>query len=103
MGVMGSIQLEYKDYVVDYGANQDAVQLGFRFAHRIVDNFSLYAGTTWTTFLDGEAFVEHWFGPMAGVAWTFPNFGMISIGFEGEFSGSDWQSYGGQVTMVFPF
>ena len=100
---MGSIKLEYKDYIVDYGASQDAIQVGVRYAHRIVDNFSLYAGTTWTTFLDGQAYVPHWFGPMAGVAWTFPNFGIISLGFEGEFDGSNWQSYGGQVTMVFPF
>ena len=100
---LGSIRLEYKDYIVDYGTSQDAVQVGARIAYRIVDNFSVYAGTTWTTFLDGKSYVKDWFGPMAGVAWTFPNFGIISIGFEGEFGGSDWQSYGGQVTMVFPF
>ena len=98
-----SIRLEYKDYIVDYATTQDAIQLGIRYAYRLSGNCALYAGTSWSRMLDGKAYVPDWFTPQAGLAWTFPNGGMISLGFEGQFGQNDWQSYGGQVSLVIPF
>ena len=100
---MDSIRLEYKDYILDYGATQDAIQLGIRYAYQVAGNCALYAGTSWSRLLDGNAYVPDWFTPQAGVAWTFADGGMISLGFEGQFGQNDWQSYGGQLTLVIPF
>ena len=100
---MDSIRLEYKDYIIDYGTTQDAIQLGIRYAYQLGGNCALYAGTSWSRMLDGNAYVPDWFTPQAGIAWTFGNGGIISLGFEGQFGQNDWQSYGGQLTFVIPF
>ena len=94
---------QYKDYILDYGTTQDAIQLGIRYAYQVAGNCALYAGTSWSRLLDGNAYVPDWFTPQAGVAWTFADGGMISLGFEGQFGQNDWQSYGGQLTLVIPF
>ncbi len=98
-----SISLSYEEYVVDYGASQDVLSFGARLARKLGDGFCAYAGTTWNTTLDGDAYISDWFEPMAGVAWQFDDGGTLNVGFEGEFGDQDWQAWGGQVSLSFPF
>ena len=100
---LDSIRLEYDSYVVDYASSQDAIQLAARYALRLGEGCAVYAGTAWSRMLDGNAYVPEWFTPQAGVVWNFPDGGMISIGFEGQFGDNDWTSYGGQISIVIPF
>ena len=100
---LDSVRLEYDDYIVDYGRGQDAIQLGARYAFRFDDHCAVYAGGGWSHILDGDAYVPDWITSQAGIAWTFPDGGMISIGFDGQFGGDDWRSYGGQLSLLIPF
>ena len=74
-----------------------------RYALGIDDGCAVYVGGGWSRILDGNAYVPDWVTTQAGIAWTFPDGSLISIGFEGQFAKNDWRSYGGQVSLVFPF
>ena len=100
---LDSIRLEYDDYIVDYGGTQEALQFGLRYALGIGDGCAVYVGGGWSRILDGNAYVPDWTTTQAGLAWTFPNGSLISIGFEGQFARNDWRSYGGQISLMFPF
>ena len=98
-----SVSLHYQGYTVDYGASQDVLSFGGRVARRLGDGLLAYVGTTWSTTLDGDAYVSSWFEPMAGVAWQFEDGGSLNLGFEGGFGDNGWQTWGGQVSLRFPF
>lgn len=100
---LSSIQLEYDDYVFDYGTDEDMMQVGFRMARKIGDNVSFYGGTTYSKFINVDAYIDDWFSPNLGFSWSLDNGGLISLGFEGDFAGSDWRGYGMQFTFVLPF
>ena len=71
-----SIRLEYDGHIVDCGGSR---------------------------ILDGNAYVADRVTTQAGIAWTSPDGGMISPGFEMQSARNDWRSHGGQVSLVFPF
>jgi hypothetical protein len=100
---LASIQLEYDDYIFDYGADEDFLQVGFRMAHKIGKNVSFYGGTTYSRFINVDAFTTDWFSPNLGFAWTLKKGGLVTLGFEGDFAGSDWKGYGAQLSFVIPF
>lgn len=74
---LDSVRLEYDDHIVDYGRG-------------------------WSHILDGDAYLPDGITSQAGIAWTFPDGGMISIGFDRQSGGDDWRSYGSQLSLLIP-
>ena len=100
---LSSIQLDYDDYVFDYGTDEDMMQVGFRMARKIGGNVSFYGGTMYSKFINVDAYIDDWFSPNLGFSWSLDNGGLLSLGFEGDFAGSNWKGYGVQFTFVLPF
>jgi hypothetical protein len=96
-----STELDVDEYTIDPGVEQQILKLGGKVVYRFTDGAAVYAGGTWTDFLE-EAAVDNYVTPVAGVAWQLKNGAHISLGYEGDF-GDDYESHGGRLTFQLPF
>lgn len=96
-----STKLDVDDYSIDPGISQTILKLGGKVLFRMNRGAAIYAGATWTDFLE-DAAVDNYTSPVAGFAWQFHNGANITLGYEGDF-GEDYEAHGGRLTFQLPF
>lgn len=96
-----SATLDVDEYEIDPGIDQQILKLGGKAVYRFTDGAAIYAGATWTDFLE-DAAVDDYITPVAGVAWQLHNGAHLAIGYEGDF-GDDYEAHGGRVSFQLPF
>lgn len=101
IGYFDGQNLHFGDYEFDPGVSQSILKLGGKVSKRIGDKAFVYAGATWSDFLE-DAAVDDWWTPTAGLGFRFRNGGVISVGYQGNFA-DDLTTTGGRIDISLPF
>lgn len=96
-----STELDVEDYTIDPGIDQQILKLGGKALYRFTEGAAIYAGGTWTDFLE-DAAVDDYVTPIAGLAWQLKGGAHLTLGYEGDFA-DNYDAHGGRVSFQFPF
>ena len=78
-------QIEIGDYSFDPGVEQQILKIGGKVDKRIGQNSFVYAGITWSDFLQ-EAAVDDFWSPLAGLGFYWANGSTLTIAYEGDYA-----------------
>lgn len=93
--------LEISGYSFDPGVKQQILKIGGKVSKRIGDKGFIFAGATWTDFLD-DAGVDTYWSPTAGIGFQFRSGGVLSIGYDGDIA-DDFTRHGARIDLSFSF
>lgn len=94
-------RLKLNSYEFDPGVSQQILKLGGKAVYSVGQKLDLYAGVTYTEFLQ-DAAVGHYWSPTGGVSFVFRNGANITLGYEGDFA-SDFERHGARLGVTLPF
>ncbi len=100
-GIYEGETLAFSDFEIDPGVSQQIIKNGVKGLWRFAEGWHLYAGASYTNFLD-DAAVQGYLTPIGGVGFTKAGGSGIEAGITGDF-GDDYSSFGGRVGIRLAF
>jgi hypothetical protein len=94
-------EVEFQDVSIDPGVSQTMLKNGLRASLRLAAGLRVYAGASYTNYLD-DARVEEWVSPDVGLLWTTGAGSSVGLGYTGDI-GDDWTAHGLRATATLKF
>ncbi|MFI4916554.1 MAG: hypothetical protein ACIAS6_08630 [Phycisphaerales bacterium JB060] len=96
-----SISLELSEFEFDPALTQDYFRVGGKASYHIGDNAYVFAGGSYSDFLD-DAAVDNYYSPTAGLGFRTGGGFNIRLAYEGDF-GDDYEAHKVQLGVQMPF
>ncbi|MEQ9096815.1 MAG: hypothetical protein RIE32_11190 [Phycisphaerales bacterium] len=96
-----SISLELSEFEFDPALTQDYVRVGGKASYHIGDNAYVFAGGSYSDFLD-DAAVDNYYSPTAGFGFRTGGGFNVRLAYEGDF-GDDYEAHKVQLGVQLPF
>jgi hypothetical protein len=93
--------LRYGDYKFDPGISQQILKNGLKLTQGLGETFYLYAGASYTNFLQ-DAAVDNYWSPSAGAGLRTRAGTNLMLGYQGDF-GSGYEAHMGRLSVHMPF